>query len=297
MSTIETPAAGMSPLPAAGTKPLPPHGSLHRAMGNRRKGWARCHCLPCRITERRYTKHRAYLANSGNPLTVDATAAREHILKLRASGEAIAVMARTYRIPRRTLNRLVKGDLQRIQRRTEDAILAIRPGTAVNLYQSVPAVAATRRIRALFAAGHTLAAVTEITGIKHNTASILVNGHQGTIRYELNERMRKGYDELASSRGGSVRNLRRAEREGWPDPLWWEDMGHIDDPDFDPAAVKDELSRNEEAAVRRGEIEHLMSYGLDHEAIAGRMDMHPTTVRNIMNELRSGRRRVRGTAA
>lgn len=279
------------------TKPLPPHGSLTRAMGNRRTRTPRCHCGPCRLAERRYSKRRLYLANTGTPLTVDATAAREHLQMLRDNGDALTGIAQAHGIPRRTLNRLIAGDLQRIHRRTSEAILAVQPGEATNLYRLVPSIGAIRRTRALLAAGHTLNAVCESANVRHSVASALLNGLTATIRYETDQRIRQGYQQLSSSRGDSARSLRRAERQGWRDPMWWEDYGHIDDPDFDPAAVEQELGRNEEAAVRRAEIEHLMSYGFDHETIAGRMDMHPTTVRNIMNELKAGKRRDRKQVA
>lgn len=280
------------------TTPLPPHGTLRRAMGDRRKGWARCLCPPCRIVERRYTKRRLYLATIGTPILVSAEPAREHLAKLRAAGDAYTVIASKYDIPRRTLNRLTNGELKRLHHTTAAKILAIEPGTATDNYRSVDAIGATRRTRALIAAGHSLNLIAEACGLQHSTASILINGHQTTIRHELNERVTRGYQQLSNSRGNSVRSLRRAKRDGWHDPLWWEDMGHIDDPDFDPAAAEQELSRNELAKLRRDEIEHLLSFNCSIEEIANRVDdLHVGTVRAIVAELRTGQRRERRVAA
>ncbi|MFE5628442.1 hypothetical protein [Streptomyces sp. NPDC056543] len=296
-ASAKTPAAGLTLRPAAGTKPLPAHGTLRRAMGDRRYGWPRCHCKPCRTTERRYSKRRSYLTKIGKPILVDATPTREHLANLRAAGDAFTGISAQYGIPRRTLNQIFGGQWKRVHAETASRILAIPPGTATNNYRSVPAVGAVRRIRALIAAGHTMNAVAAAMGLQHSTASLLLNGRQDTIRHELNERVKSGYVALASSSGNAVRSLLRAQREGWRDPLWWEDMGHIDDPTFDPATAEQELSRNEQAALRRAEVDHLSAFGFVPEVIAERLDMHVSTVRAIVAELRTGERRNRKAAA
>ena len=294
--TTETPAVGLTTRPTTGTN-LPPHGTLRRAMGDRRSGRPRCHCQPCRTVERRYDKHRRVLAHTGRPLLVDATPAREHLAKLRDAGDAVAVISLQYGIPRHSLEKISSGTWLRIRATTAAKILAIKPGTAASDFRSVSSLGAIRRVRALMAAGHPLKAIAAEVGMQHTTASNLANGYQATIRHELNERVRKGYVALASSRGTSARSLHRAEREGWRDPVWWEDMGHIDDPTFDPAAAEQELNRDELAALRRKEIEHLASYGFDAEAIAERLGIHVGTVRAILQELRTGQRRDRRAAA
>lgn len=271
--SIESPVAGMASLPAAGSKPLPPHGSLRRAMGDRRTGRPRCHCDTCRMTERRYEKRRHFLAVSGRSILVDSAPAREHLTMLREAGDSLTGIAERYSLSRYTLHKISCGLWPRINAATEAKILAIHPGTATDDHRSVSAVGARRRVRALMAAGHSLNAIKDAVGMQHNTASVLVNGRHPTIKYELNERVKAGYLLLAGSRGESVRSLRRAEREGWPDPVWWEDMGRIDDPEFDPDTAERELNHLEEGELRAAEILHLASFGSEAEEIAARLGL------------------------
>jgi AraC-like DNA-binding protein len=85
--------------------------------------------------------------------------------------------------------------------------------------------------------------------------------------------------------GSALKTRNKARREGWPDPLWWEDMGHIDDPDFDPAAaVERELNRDELAALRRQEIAHLAAFGIPEHEIAQRLGMSPHYVHDLIRD-------------
>ncbi|MFC8583493.1 hypothetical protein ACFUGD_02785 [Streptomyces sp. NPDC057217] len=295
-ATFETPAVGLPTRPTAVTKPFPPHGSIHRAMGDRRIGMPRCSCQPCRTAERRYSKRRVYLAAVGTPILIDAAPARAHLHALKKAGMAYTDIARQNGIPRRTITSIAGGTYKRIRSATAAAILAIQPGAASDR-ASVPAFGVARRIQALMAAGHPFKAILAATGLHHSSVSSILNGHQDTVRAELAARVEEAYRRLASSRGTSARSLRRAERCGWRDPLWWEDMGHIDDPDFDPATAERELNRDELGALRRQEIEHLSSYGYEPEVIAERLELHISTVRAVIQELRTGERRVRKAVA
>lgn len=276
---------------------LPPHGSLRRASGNHRTGRPRCHCKPCRTTERRYTKYRKYLADRGMPILVDAAPTIAHVKKLRAAGDAFTLIAERHNIPRKTLTSLLAGQYRRVHRTTEQAILAIQPGSCLDPYASVPALGSIRRVQALMAAGHSLGAIEQAAGIQHSTASVLANAAVTTIRRSIAERINSTYQRMAHIRGTSVRSLNRAKRQGWRDPIWWEDYGAIDDPGFDPTIVERELSRDELGALRRGEIQHLMSFGCEAEEIAPRLGMAIATVRAVMNELATGQRRDRTGAA
>lgn len=279
------------------TEDIPAHGTLRRAMGNRRNKWRRCPCPPCRTAERRYTKRRKYLADRGTPLLVDATPTIDHVQRLRAAGDAFTLIAARHNIPRKTLQSLLAGIPQRVHRTTEQAILAITPGTCLDPYASVPATGTIRRIQALMAAGHSLNAIKAAASIQHATASLLVNAAATTIRRNVADRVDRAYIQLAPTRGTSVRSLNRATREGWHDPLWWDDWDRIDDPAFDPATAERELSRDELGALRRHEIQHLMAACCTADQIAERLDMAVTTVRAIMAELATGTRRDRSGAA
>lgn len=279
------------------------HGTL--SCGKYRK----CKRPECVEAVRAYRRLRYRKQGYGQwqPL-VDATPARQHIEALHNLGYSYRSIAASigkytaaitkiaYPSPTRKAHHRIRPEL-------EAAILAIKPEDIVT--GMVPAAGTSRRLRALNAIGWPNTVIGERVG-SWNT-QLLHTHQQKYVLQTTAAAVAECFEQLKDldpvEHGVPVSLVKtltaRAAQKNWRDPLWWEDMGHIDDPDFDPAAVEQELGRNEEAAVRRAEIKHLMSYGFDHEVIAARMDMHPTTVRNIMNELRRGQRRdrSRGVAA
>lgn len=276
------------------------HGTL--SCGKYRK----CPRPECREAARAYRRltYRKQGYGTWKPL-VDAEPARKHLLALNAAGFSYKVIAEHLGRYTAAVTGIVyelspnKQRKRRIRPEFEAAILALTPESMTP--GMLPAAGSVRRVRALNAIGWPTRVIADHMGtvparIRSVTGQQLVTRAtaQG-IADCYRELHRLNPLEHGIAPGTVLKLTRMAARKGWLDPLWWEDMGDIDDPDFDPAAVEQELNRNDEAAVRRAEIEHLMAFGLDHEAIAGRMDMHPTTVRSIMNELRTGQRRDRRT--
>lgn len=215
------------------TRTLPPHGTPSRARGSRYSGIPRCYCQPCRVAERAYTKHRNYLASTGRSVLVDVAPARTHLRYLTDNGDALTVLAEQLDCPRGTLASVLNGPRKRINRTLANQILIIRPGHASAGNRSVPAVGATRKIRALIALGHALRTISLAAGMENTTASNLLNGKPETIHYELAQRVHKGYRALCSTPGTHTRSLRRAQREGWAPPAAWDDE-QIDDPNAAP---------------------------------------------------------------
>lgn len=278
------------------------HGTL--SCGKYRK----CPRPECREAARAYRRltYRKQGYGTWQPL-VDAERARQHLVTLNAAGFSYKVIAEHLGKTMSSVTGIVyelapgRSRKQRIRPEFADAILALTPELMTP--GMFPAVGSIRRVRALNAIGWPTRVIADhmgtipariraITGqqfVTRTTAQGIADCYRELHRLDPLEH--------GISPGTVLKLTRMAARKGWLDPLWWEDMGHIDDPTFDPATVEQELNRNDEAAVRRAEIEHLMSFGLDHEVIAARVDMHPTTVRNIMNELRTGQRRDRRTGA
>ncbi|MGW1246969.1 hypothetical protein [Streptomyces sp. NPDC002535] len=294
--TTESPAAGMPTLPAAGTTQ---HGTL--SCGKYRK----CKRPECREAARAYRRltYRKQGYGTWQPF-VEAEPARQHILALNAAGFSYKVIADHLGKTLAAVTSIVyeltpgRGRKRKIRPEFAAAILALSPESMTP--GMLPAVGSVRRVRALNAIGWPTRVIAEHMGtVAPRIRSI--TGRQQLVTRATAQGIADCYQQLhrlsplehGIAPGTVLKLTRMAARKGWRDPLWWEDMGHIDDPDFDPASVEQELGRNDEAAVRRAEIEHLMSFGLDHENIAARMAMHPTTVRNIMNELRTGQRRDR----
>lgn len=278
------------------------HGTL--SCGKYRK----CPRPECREAARAYRRltYRKQGYGTWQPL-VDAEAARQHLLTLNAAGFSYKVIAEHLGRYTAAVTGIVyelspgKQRKRRIRPEFEAAILALSPETMTP--GMLPAIGSIRRVRALNAIGWPTRVIADHMGtvpprirsitsqqlVTRATAQGIANCYQALHRLNPLEH---------NINPGTVLKLTRmAARKGWRDPLWWEDMGGIDDPEFDPTMVERELGRNDEAAVRRAEIEHLMSYGCNHDQIAARLDMHPTTVRNIMNELRTGQRRERRSVA
>lgn len=280
------------------TKPLPPHGTYARARGNHRSGQNRCHCKPCRAAEGAYTKQQRYLKNTGRSLLTNAAPVAAHLRMLMSHGDALTLIAEQIGRPRSSLENIISGRTKRVRRHTAEQIMALTPGTAIAGNRSVPALGSIRRLRALMALAHRLKSIAEACAMDHSTASHLINGHTESIRYELAQRIKAGYDKLSTTRGTSARNINRAVRERWAPPAAWDD-DTIDDPNGQPDFGDGVLNCRERAKLRREEIIHLAWHGHEPEQIVDRLggELAISTVREIVQEWRTGQKRVRKQVA
>lgn len=292
MTTTQTPAAGMTTLPAAGTNRG--HGSTAIAVGRR------CPCHKCRPVSSAYRKRVYRLQGYGQwqPYT-DATPTREHLLYLHNAGVSYLQIAEQTGLSDNTIRRIAHQAVNRVRTDTASIVLAL---TVDGMRRKVlPATASARRLQALVAIGWPFTSIAPHICVDPRGITRVI--HQPYIFRTTADAIVTVYEQLKNQRPedhgvsliGAQKSRALAKRRGWPDPLWWEDMGHIDDPDFDPATAEQELNRNELAELRRDEVEHLLSFDCTTEEIATRLDMHVGTVRAIVAELRTGRRRDRRT--
>lgn len=289
MTSIETPAAGMTRLSAAGPKPLPPHGTLSRCK------YHKCRCQECRDAYNAYqrTRYRKIGYGTWQPL-VDAEPARQHLLSLKNAGFSIDVIAASLGQWPPTLNAIVYpvggATRQRIKRELATTILAATPDTLAPAM--LPAIGSARRIYALIAQGWTTGYIAQQIGVRQPRVSEIAR--QQLVTRTVADRIVACYERLQTLRPedhgvsatASLRSRRLAERRGWPDPVWWEDMGHIDDPAFDPATAEQQLNFHERAALRAEEILHLASYGTAEDEIARRLGLGKDYVVARLRELR-----------
>ncbi|MEU7010399.1 hypothetical protein [Streptomyces sp. NPDC046332] len=303
MTSTQTPAAGLTTRPAAGTKRgTPEHGTL--SCGKYHK----CQRPECREAVRAYRRrvHRLQGYGQWQPL-VDAEPARAHLQHLNAQGFSYQVIADHLGRYLAAVTGIVyelnpgRGRKRRIRAEFSQAILAITPDDLTpGLLQ---AAGTARRICALNAIGWPTRIIADRLGVACPRVREVTR--QQHVTHATASAVADCYEDLKDRNPlehgiapGTVLKLQRlAARKGWRDPLWWEDMGGIDDPLFDPAEADQGLKRNEEAAVRRAEIEHLSSFGMNYEQIAARLGMQPGSVRDIVRELRTGQRRDRQGAA
>lgn len=277
------------------------HGTL--SCGKYRK----CQRPECVEAVRAYRRRVYRLKGYGQwqPL-VDAAPAQDHIGLLNAQGcsfrsiaEALglglsAVTKVMYTGPRRKAPRRIRPEFS-------EAILSL---TLEDVNPPlVSAVGVSRRIRALNLMGWPNTVIGERVG-SWNTQMNHIHQQKTVTRsmalavsdcYESLKRMDPS--ELGVRREVALCVASKARKHGARDPLWWEDWGTIDDPRFDPADAERALSRDELAAHRRHEIAYLMSDGCIPERIAQRLEMHVSTVREVMLELETGVRRVRKQVA
>ncbi|WP_189554298.1 hypothetical protein [Streptomyces lavendofoliae] len=191
-----------------------------------------------------------------------------------------------------TIRRLLAGQ-KTIRRTTTEKLLGVsldvRPSVG-----DVPALGATRRVRALYALGHFNWEIAEAAGISRDAVCALAQGSWPTLKVAADDGVRRAYDQLSMLTGGSWKTRRLAERRGWVPPLAWDDDS-IDDANAvpltdalapPPTAGDDVVARflmGESVVLdrngRREALQHLMEWTtLTPEEIGERLEMEPDSV-------------------
>ncbi|MGW4786153.1 hypothetical protein [Streptomyces sp. NPDC004230] len=277
--------------------PLPPHGTAARGVGRPGQGIPGCKCQPCRDAKVKADALRALANASGRPVRVPAAPVAAHVRSLLDAGMGWVRITQAAHCSQCTLSRLLNG--QELMRRTAaERILAVKYRPAPGRH--VDATSTRRRVQALMAIGHTVAGIASESGVDHGVITDTLGGST-TVRGKTADRIAAAYDWLSQHPPTDVRpsavtvSRNRAAREGWRDPSWWEDYGHIDDPTFDPDKAERELNFHERAKLRREEIEHLAWCGHEPEQILDRLnnEVSISTVRQIVQEWRTGVKRDR----
>lgn len=214
------------------TKPLAPHGTYARYVGRPASNIPGCRCPLCDAEGRRYIKRRDYLTATGRPLTVDATPTRNHLQALFAAGAGWNQITAASGRSSSTISGILAGRHPEIRRSTQDAILAVHIGSVLKR-QTVPALGAIRRVRALAAISHSTRTISRAAGVSCSTVNALLAGAYERITTDTDTAITRAFNLLSMTPGGNATARGRAVREGWPSPLaWWD--SNIDDPDAKP---------------------------------------------------------------
>lgn len=275
--------------------PLPPHGTAARGTGRPGQGIGGCKCQPCRDAKNKADQLRLLLNTSGRPVRIPAAPVADHIRELLAAGMGWPRITRAAHCSSCTIHRILGG--QELMRRTAaERILAVKARPAPGRY--VDALGTRRRIQTLMAIGHTIVGIVREAGVDHSVINDVLQGC-ATVRGRTADRIAAAYDWLSdrpdtwSRKSATTHSRNRAAREGWPPPAAWDDID-------DPACVPDTgegvaLNRDELAALRREEVQHLASFGFTPEQIHKRLDEEValSTIRGIVRELRTGQKRDR----
>ncbi|MGW2520516.1 helix-turn-helix domain-containing protein [Streptomyces sp. NPDC001617] len=264
------------------SRPIPEHGTSNRyAYG--------CRCTPCTRAATRADTERKLDRLAGRPRQIPAGPASEHARALKARGLSLTQIGREAGLRTSTISRLINGqrDILAVNAAKVLAVpLNVRASTG-----DVPALGATRRIRALYALGHFNRTIAVEAGISKDAVCALAAGAWPRVKAAIDDEVRAAYDRLSMSTGTSWKTRQWAEKHGWATPLAWDD-DTIDDPSAVPMtdAVRPAATQGENVAdrwlhgesvvldrdSRREVLRHLYEWTNDTTAeIAAQLEMSP----------------------
>lgn len=272
------------------TRPTPAHGTEARYQGA--AGRPGCRCTECTRGWSRAGQRRRLAHLEGRPPKLPASPVTEHINNLLDAGMSISRIAKLAGVGRDTISDHSRSVFPTILRNRATRILAVRPDDRDN-NGLVPALGTRRRLQTLYAAGHGAYLIaSKANGLTPRAIDYILNGQRSSVTIATRDAVATAYTALAAKAGSSPTSRTRAVAAGWPGPGYW-DADDFDNPDFQPATGATRIGRDELAAHRRAEVEHLDSFGLSENDIAGRLGMAVSTVKGIVLELRRGERRNR----
>lgn len=254
-----------------------------------------CRRPGCTDANKRYCKQYRVTRHANGRRRVDAAPYAAIARRYAEAGWSQSEMAALTGCSETTFHDLLHGaprlDASSAARIDTIAATPSHPGTAAY----VDATGATRRARALHRIGHTVQGIAAALELHPDHVSRIVQARSQQVLSSTATKLKALYEAWQSQPGPSAESRQRAARLGWRDPQWWEDYGHIDDPDFDPAAADTELGFRERAKLRREEIIHLAWCGHGPEQILDRLngEVSISTVRQTIQEWRTGQKRDR----
>jgi len=144
----------------------------------------------------------------------------------------------------------------------EAALLHVSPNSFV------PAKRATQQVRSIMALGYSGRWIAEQLGYGGQTNIAFVSQHRTRITLETAQRVDALARRVGDRPGPSERARRAAHRSGWRVPGAYTDEG-----DLIPGAalVDEEETKSGRVAVRRLAVQEMLTEGLTHEQIAGRL--------------------------
>ncbi|MFE7485541.1 hypothetical protein [Streptomyces sp. NPDC057552] len=267
-------------------------------------GERRCYLRGCRLPEcldanYRYMSRLRLDYQRGSTRRTDAKPVAAHINQLLDAGWTQAQIERATGVGHRTLSPLRIDKCVNVHTTIARRLLALPIGPPPANETDTDATGTIRRLQALAAIGHSYAAIARRVGIHKDALGVIARGDRTQVRVETAKAVTAVYRHMSRTSGPSARSRFNANRLGWHGPMAWDDTT-IDDPSAQPeedTAEPQALNRDELAALRRVDVEHLDTFGVPVEEIARRLGMAESTVKGIVKELRAGERRDRSKAA
>lgn len=160
-----------------------------------------------------------------------------HVDKLIAAGGSVTGIGEAAGVHWTIIGELSRRQRKRIHTATADRILRVAiPDLVYRSSGQVPSVGAIRRVRALLALGHSHATITSQLPTPNARFTMqLVSRQPLRVSRSMHDAVCVAYDDLSMTPGTSKVTRRRALREGYKPPLWW-DEADLDDPYADTRA-------------------------------------------------------------
>ena len=223
-----------------------------------------CRCHDCREAARRVHKRAQHARRQGIPSRVAADPARRHVVALLDAGMGRAEVARLAGVSPVVITRLIRGDTLRLTPESDRRLRGVphRPIEAQEVGM-VSACGSIRRLRALAAVGWTFQQIAEQGAVRRHIYSECVQRGRvyAATRAAIADVYSRLWDETPPDTTPARRARLRAQREGWPPPLAWDD-GHGPHGIDNPAATPHPWKRTESSQARRADVVDLVEAGV-----------------------------------
>lgn len=280
-------------------QPVPAEAFDHGDARRYRRG---CTCRPCTDAATSEARRWKYLRQTGRGGAVAANKVIAHIWRLRAAGMTDQEIRAQAKLSPPHLYQIIRQG-GTVRHSTATRILSISVPESCGPSRNgahVPTLGTVRRLQTLNAEGWPCKELDRRLDTGSGYTAYLLRAGGDTVRLSTADNIRHTYRDLIEllpeDHGVTAVNAKqtraRAAAKQWSRAAYW-DEDDFDNPDFAPAVSDDGLSKNQLGALRRAEIEHLITFSLSHADIAARLGMAEGYVRDIAREITTGQRRVR----
>ena len=257
-------------------------------------GERRCYLRGCRRPEcaaanYQYMSRYRLDREHGQRRRTDSTPASDRIQELLTAGWNQRQIADAANCSERAISEAAQRIHPTMPRAIVQQILGIDPRQPLpRSLQYTDATGSRRRLQALLVIGHPAAGIAPAVGLNAGPLVLIARGVRQQVRPSTHERITAVYPTWTRAPGTCDRTRTWAQKYGWHGPLAW--GGNIDDPSAQPEtdeATVIELKRDDLAAFRTEEIDHLARFGVTQAEIAQRVGISEKYVREHL----AGRRR------
>lgn len=235
--------------------------------GERRCYLRGCQRPECVAAHKRYMKHYRLTRARHGTRRIDANPTAQYVRELAEEGWSHRQIAAAANCSTREITALARGEYPTIAADIAKRILNARPAIHIAPPRTyVDATGSIRRVQALMAIGRSLQSIAQNVDMSATALGRVINHQHDRITARCAKNITTLYEQWAGEPGTNERARRRAARLGWKTPDYWQDMGRIDDHDFDP-----DVKSGSRAQQIAEEAHWLLAAGEDRDRIAHRL--------------------------